>query len=70
MTYTNSSDIWFSLSCDQRGIPMIVPKHKKGWLIPLETGMNCISYGMKYDEMLTGIINSRNWILQDKIVKK
>ena len=70
MTYTNSSDIWFSLSCDQRGIPMIVPKHKKGWLIQLETGRNCISYGTKYDEMLTGIINSRNWVLQDKIVKK
>ena len=70
MVYTNSSDIWFSLSCDQRRIPMIVPKHKEGWLIPLETGVACISYGVKFDDMLTQIINSRNWVLQDKIIKK
>ncbi len=70
MPYTNSGDIFFSLSCDQRYIPMVVPKHKEGWLIPLETGVACISYGVKFDDMRTQIINSRHWVLQDKIIKK
>ena len=36
MTFTNVSDILFSISMDKRGIKLIVPAHNKEWFQSLE----------------------------------
>lgn len=60
MRFTNCSDIYMSMAFDSRDIKMIVPEHKGNWLCQLKNTF-FISYGNKFDNFLTNIINSYNW---------
>jgi hypothetical protein len=59
-SYSNCSDIQFSISLDTRSIPMIVGSHKAGWLVDLDNEV-CISRGNKNDAFLADMINRHNW---------
>jgi len=62
MTFTNVSDILFSISMDKRGIKLIVPAHKKEWFQSLENS-EAISFHKNNDKFHCDLINTHNWLL-------
>jgi len=62
--YTNMTDIYFSLECQKRGIPLIIHPHSKGWLklgVKHDEQVSIHASCNRCDDFQTKVINDFNW---------